>query len=112
MVQSAAFALSNLARGEQIVAQEMLQAGIAPFLISLLTPGNTSIDVASEVAWVLSYLTSKPDCVPVFVSGGIIAIVVPFLGSLAQETPHNSQAVTPMLRSLGEIFEGVRGKKR
>ena len=101
VVQSAAFALSNLARGEQIIAEEMLRAGIVPSILSLLTPGNTSMNVALEVAWVLSYLTAKPDCVAVFVSGGIIAIVVPFLSSLAQETPHNSQAVTPMLRSLG-----------
>ena len=100
-MQSAAFALSNLARGEKVVAEELLQAGIAPILVNLLTPGNSSIDVASEVAWVLSYLTSKPDCVSVLVSGGIIDIIVQFLGSLAQETSHNSQAVTPMLRSLG-----------
>ncbi|KAJ7370277.1 hypothetical protein OS493_033357 [Desmophyllum pertusum] len=106
VVQSAAFALSNLARGEKVVAEELLQAGIAPILVNLLTPGNSSIDVASEVAWVLSYLTSKPDCVPVLVSGGIIDIIVQFLGSLAQETSHNSQAVTPMLRSLGNIVSG------
>lgn len=104
VVQSAAFALSNLARGEQIVAEELLKAGIAPILIKLLTPGNSSIDVAVEVAWVLSYLTSKPSCIPVFVSGGIVDILVHFLGSLAQETPHNTQAVTPMLRSLGKMF--------
>ena len=101
MVQSAAFALSNLARGEQIVAEEMLHAGIVPCILSLLTPGKSSIDVASEVSWVLSYLTAKPDCVPVFVSGGTISIIVPFLCLLSQETPHNSQVVTPMLRSLG-----------
>lgn len=106
VVQSAAFALSNLARGEQIIAEEMLQAGIVPSIISLLTPGHSSIDVASEVAWMLSYLTSKPDCVAVFVSGGIIAILISLLGLLAQETPHNSQAVTPMLRSLGNIVSG------
>ncbi|XP_020615337.1 importin subunit alpha-9-like [Orbicella faveolata] len=106
VVQSAAFALSNLARGEQIVAEELLQAGIAPILINLLTPGNSSIDVAVEVAWVLSYLTSKPSCVPVFVSGGIVDILVHFLASLAQETPHNPQAVTPMLRSLGNVVSG------
>ena len=101
-MQSAAFALSNLARGEQIIAEEMLQAGIVPSIISLLTPGHSSIDVASEVAWMLSYLTSKSDCVAVFVSGGIIAILISLLGLLAQEKPHNSQAVTPMLRSLGK----------
>ena len=101
VVQSAAFALSNLARGDQVVAEEMIQAGIAPSVISLLMPGTSSVDVASEVAWVLSYLTSKPQCVAVFVSGGVIPILVQFLGSLAQERPHNPQAVTPMLRSLG-----------
>ncbi|KAL9959731.1 hypothetical protein ACROYT_G033083 [Oculina patagonica] len=106
VVQSAAFALSNLARGDQIVAEELLQAGIAPVLINLITPGNSSTDVATEVAWVLSYLTSKPNCVPVFVSGGIIDILVHFLDSLAQDTQHNSQAVTPMLRSLGNIVSG------
>jgi len=106
VVQSAAFALSNLARGEQIVAEELLQAGIAPILINLLTPGNSSVDVAVEVAWVLSYLTSKPSCIPVFVSGGIVDILVHFLASLAQETPHNPQAVTPMLRSLGNVVSG------
>lgn len=106
VVQSAAFALSNLARGEQVVAEEMIQAGIAPSVISLLTPGTSSVDVASEVAWVLSYLTSKPQCVAMFVSGGVIPILVQFLGSLAQERPHNPQAVTPMLRSLGNIASG------
>lgn len=103
-MQSAAFALSNLARGELIVAEELLQAGIAPILIKLLTPGNSCMDVTVEVSWVLSYLTSKPSCVPLFVSDGIIDILVHFLSSLAQETPHNPQAVTPMLRSLGEMF--------
>jgi len=88
----------------------LLQAGIAPILIKLLTPGNSSesIDVVVEVAWVLSYLTSKPSCVPVFVSGGIVDILVYFLGSLAQETPHNPQAVTPMLRSLGKMFVSLK----
>lgn len=84
-----------------MVAEELLQAGIVPLLINLLTPGNSSMDIASEVAWVLSYLTSKPVCVPLLVSGGVIDILVNFLGKLALEASHNSQAVTPMLRSLG-----------
>lgn len=104
VVQSAAFALSNLARGEQVVAEEMIRAGIAPLILNLLSPGKHTIDVVGEVAWVLSYLTAKPDCVPVFVSGGIISILVSFLNSLAQESPHNSQVVTPMLRSLGKTL--------
>lgn len=106
VVQSAAFALSNLARGEQGVAEELLQAGIAPLIISLLTPGNSSTDVASEVAWVLSYLTSKPVCVPLLVSGGVTNILVESLSLLAQQTELDSQAVTPMLRSLGNIVSG------
>ncbi|XP_068689862.1 uncharacterized protein [Montipora capricornis] len=106
VVQSAAFALSNLARGEQVVAEEMLHAGIVSSILSLLTPEKHLVDVAGEVAWVLSYLTAKPDCVPVFVSSGIITILVPFLNSLAQESPHNSQVVTPLLRSLGNIVSG------
>lgn len=106
VVQSAAFALSNLARGEQVVAEEMIRAGIAPLILNLLSPGKHTIDVVGEVAWVLSYLTAKPDCVPVFVSGGIISILVSFLNSLAQESPHKSQVVTPMLRSLGNVVSG------
>ena len=96
-----AFALSNLARGEQVVAEEMLNAGIVSSILSLLTPEKHLVDVAGKVAWVLSHLTAKPDCVPVFVSSGIITILDPFLNSLAQESPHNSQVVTPLLRSLG-----------
>ena len=107
MVQSAAFALSNLTRGGEVFGDELLQAGIVRHLINLLDPRNNSLDVAFEVAWVVSYLTSSPDYVPEFVSGGVINILVDTLYVLAQETPHNSEAVTPMLRSLGESEMGI-----
>ena len=102
MVQSAAFALSNLCRGGKTFADELLQAGITPLLINLLTPGNSSLDVVLEVAWVISYMTSKSDCVMEFVSRGILNVLVDVLYVLAQETPHNSPIVTPMLRSVGQ----------
>ena len=106
VVQSAAFALSNLARGQSDSVSEMMRLGIAQICMVHLSPVNTPVDVMAEVAWTLTYLTARQDFVSEFVSLGIIGNIVQLLSGLSQETPHNSQGVTPLLRSLGESCSG------
>ena len=102
VVQSAAFALSNLARGQGNASDEIMNAGVAPLLISHLVPGKSSLDLVAEVAWVLTYLTSKPNNLPQFVSLGIIDYLVKTLCALVKENTDNSQVITPVLRCLGK----------
>lgn len=56
-MQNAAFALSNLARGENGSRKQLLSAGIMTELVRLLD-GDFPEAVISEVSWVLSYLSS------------------------------------------------------
>lgn len=101
-VQSAAFALSNLARGQNNASAEIMNAGVAPLLVNHLVPGKSSIDLVVEVTWVLTYLTSKPDNLAQFVSLGITDYLVKTLFNVIQENPGNNQVITPILRCLGK----------
>ena len=78
-----------------------MKLGIAPLCVAHLVP-RTPVDVMAEVAWTLTYLTAKREFVPEFVSLGIIQKYVQLLNSFAKDVPHNSQLVTPLLRSLGK----------
>ncbi|XP_032217708.2 importin subunit alpha-2 [Nematostella vectensis] len=106
IVQSAAFALSNLARGHSQAADDMMGLGIASMICALLVPGQSTIEVVTEVSWVSTYLTSKPDNLAAFVESGVIDHLVRILHSLVQEAQPNSQAITPILRCLGNIISG------
>jgi hypothetical protein len=83
LVQTACFALSNLARGPNAHLEEFFEAGIAPKLASHLINNTVSIklfmlhnnmnafsliysyyyqpDTVTEICWVLSYLTAGTD---------------------------------------------------
>lgn len=100
-MQSAAFALSNLARGPAASVNEMIKLGIAPLCAAHLLP-TTTVDIMTEVAWTMTYLTAKKEFVPELVSLGIIEKYVQLLSGFAKDVPHNSQLVTPLLRSLGK----------
>lgn len=57
-VKNSAFALSNLARGDNSKRTQLLEAGILESLLDLLND-DSSDGVVSEVSWVLSYLSAR-----------------------------------------------------
>ena len=57
-VKNSAFALSNLARGDNSKRAQLLEAGILESLLNLLND-DSSEGVVSEVSWVLSYLSAR-----------------------------------------------------
>jgi hypothetical protein len=78
-----------------------MNAGVAPLLVNHMVPGKCSVDLVVEVAWVLTYLTSKPDNLPQFVPYGIIDSLVKTLYNVVQENQESNQVTTPILRCLG-----------
>lgn len=111
MVQTACFALSNLARGPNAHLEEFFEAGIAPKLASHLINNTVSIklfmlhnnlnafsliysyyyqpDTVTEICWVLSYLTAGTD---------------QFIGKLLDE------GIAPLLVRSLILFCWVHGK--
>ncbi|XP_006818065.1 uncharacterized protein LOC100376217 [Saccoglossus kowalevskii] len=106
VVQSAAFALSNLARGQGANTSILMEAGIVPLLLKHLVITKDNMAVLSEVAWVLTYLAARKEHEPALVSEGIIPKLVDLLVQLSKQKPHHAQAVTPLLRCLGNICSG------
>ncbi|XP_038059720.1 importin subunit alpha-2-like [Patiria miniata] len=105
VVQSAAFALSNLARGKDANLKALMDAGIAESLIHLMDL-DTDQGTMAEAAWTLAYLTAGGEYEQTFVSLGLIPRVVAALDKLSQQTPHDSAVVTPLVRCLGNICSG------
>ncbi|KAJ8312136.1 hypothetical protein KUTeg_009509, partial [Tegillarca granosa] len=105
VVQSAAFALSNLARESTDIAREMMLANVIQFLQPHLVYSTENKDVLSEVLWVYTYLSTWfvllyiGECAEQIVRQGVFRQLVDMLIGL-------SELVTPLLRCLGNICSG------
>ncbi|XP_048775162.2 uncharacterized protein LOC125679741 [Ostrea edulis] len=106
VVQSAAFALSNLAKESTDTCKEMIQASVIPNLLSHLSYSQENLDVLAEVSWVFTYLATSGLFLEQLSSNGVITKVVSLLVTLSDILPHKAQAVTPLLRCLGNICSG------
>ncbi|OWF40977.1 importin subunit alpha-8-like isoform X2 [Mizuhopecten yessoensis] len=106
VVQSASFALSNMAKESQDIAREIVLAKALPLLQSLLvnTPENQGI--LTEVSWVLSYLAASGEFSEEMAGLGMLTQIVDILVQLVSTNPHIAQIVTPLLRCLGNMCSG------
>ncbi|KAI9358200.1 armadillo-type protein [Pilaira anomala] len=96
LVQSACFALANLARGQEGQLQEFFTAGLSDKLLKHLENGDT----APEVCWVISYLTAGSEKFRnEFMEKGFGPPLVKDLAKLADQGP----VVLPVLRTLGNL---------
>jgi importin subunit alpha-6/7 len=100
MAQTAAWTLSNLARGTT-PAGAFIETGSINLLLSLLTIGDKNISV--EVWWIFSFLTAKDiGSVDILIQQGLIQILEQTIANL------NSNDITsiPVIRVLGNLTSG------
>lgn len=104
VIQSSAFALSNLARGDGANTKELVDAGVCPLILQLIQEDISDLQTLSEAAWVLTYLTASGEHEDIIFPS--LQRVCPVLVSLSAENTNNSQVVTPLLRCLGNLCSG------
>lgn len=96
LIQSACFALANLARGQEGQLQEFFTAGLSDKLLALLAED----DPITEVGWVTSYLTAGSEKFRKdFMEKGFGPPLVKELVNFAEQGP----VVLPVLRTLGNL---------
>uniref|UniRef100_A0A8W8K6K5 IBB domain-containing protein n=1 Tax=Magallana gigas TaxID=29159 RepID=A0A8W8K6K5_MAGGI len=106
VVQSAAFALSNLAKESTDICSEMIKASVIQHLLPHLSFSTENVSVLAEVSWVLTYLATSGLFLEELSTQGVITKIVSLLVSLSDIQPHEPQIVTPLLRCLGNICSG------
>ncbi|KAI9275643.1 armadillo-type protein [Phascolomyces articulosus] len=101
LVQTACFALANLARGNERQLNEFIVAAIGKPLFRHLR--DETPDTVTEVCWVMSYLTAgSQQFRQQIMQQGIANILVRELRNLCQQGP----VVLPLLRTLGNLCGG------
>lgn len=96
LIQSACFALANLARGEEGQLKEFLKVNLPEKLLKHLDNNDT----CTEVCWVLSYLTAGSDKFrQEIMEKGFASPLVRVLANLSDQGP----AVLSVLRTLGNL---------
>lgn len=96
LIQSACFALANLARGEEGQLQDFLKVNLPEKLLKHLENNDT----CTEVCWVLSYLTAGSDKFREdIMQKGFASPLVKVLATLSDQ----GAAVLSVLRTLGNL---------
>ncbi|KAL1916649.1 uncharacterized protein VTP21DRAFT_5353 [Calcarisporiella thermophila] len=102
LVQTACFALSNLARGANPRLDDFFDAGISELLFQHLAKDEAG-EVISEVSWVLTYLTCKNE-------QNILRLIreglVPLLVKCMPRMVDRGALAIPLIRTLGNIASG------
>ncbi|XP_052798638.1 importin subunit alpha-8-like [Mya arenaria] len=106
VVQSAAFAISNIARESPAVTRELVGAGILGILPQYMNLGKGNRDTLTEIAWTLTYLSTTGEHVPAMIENGLLTSTVDLLVKLANEGDKSYPIVTPLLRCLGNVCSG------
>lgn len=97
LIQSACFALANLARGEEKELEEFLNVGLIDKLANHLSDDN---DTITEICWTISYLTAGSEkCRQQVMNKELAAPLVSVLVSLSEQ----GSLVLPVLRTLGNL---------
>ncbi|CAM9506933.1 unnamed protein product, partial [Choristocarpus tenellus] len=103
VARTAAWALSNLARGQNTPAKPFLDLGLATSLADAMRNEAKDRELAVEAGWVLAFLTAKDDeSGSRLVQAGIVSALVEALVGSGGEDP----LCTPVLRSLGNLVSG------
>ncbi|KAL3858206.1 hypothetical protein ACJMK2_012808 [Sinanodonta woodiana] len=106
VVQSSAFAISNIARESQEITRDIVKCGVIPLIPQYLTPKPEGRNILTEVAWVLTYISTSGEHTENLVRFGIMRLIVDILVKLVTEQPLDGQAITPLMRCLGNICSG------
>ncbi|KAI8879422.1 ARM repeat-containing protein [Backusella circina FSU 941] len=98
-IQSACFALANLARGPEDQLQDFISSGITEKLYKHLT-NDIAADTATEVCWVICYLTagSQKFRQDIMAKGFAPRLVVELVKLAREKT-----LVLPVLRTIGNL---------
>lgn len=105
MVQSAAFAICNLARSnDERIFGELRKSEIGTIVFNLCKNISTSPEVGTEMAWILTYLSASAESVQYLYSCGISVSFVVQLLVKCLELPDSVQVITPLIRSLGNVY--------
>lgn len=98
--QTAAWSLSNLARGST-PASTFMETGMLPFLVSLI--GHPNRTLAIEIWWIFTFLTAKEDgAVQQLLDMGLIKSMTVSAVSL---DPGDISSI-PLIRSMGNLSSG------
>ncbi|KAI8366519.1 armadillo-type protein [Blakeslea trispora] len=96
LIQSACFALANLARGQEEQLKDFFQSNLSLKLLKHLSNNDT----ATEICWVISYLTAVSDKFRDEIMGmGFAEPLVTELTHLSDQGP----VVLPVLRTIGNL---------
>ncbi|CAH1801140.1 unnamed protein product [Owenia fusiformis] len=106
LVQSAAFALSNMIRGDGANTKALVDLGAVPLLLKHITLQEDNQALVSEVCWVLTYLAVSGDHEKELVDGGFLETLATLLVAVSNTQEHNIQILTPALRCLGNVCSG------
>lgn len=106
VIQSASFALANLAREAPHIQRTMLDQNILASLLPYLHYQNDTLDILCELGWVLTYLTASSEYVDELVTAGLLIHLVNLLVTFAAGDQNNGQAITPLLRAVGNMCAG------
>ena len=102
MVQSAAFAICNLARSSnERIFEGLRKSSIGIILFKLLKNPSTSDAVITELAWILPYFSSNAESLEYLFSCGISESFVLELFARCFEWPDSVLVVTAIIRTLG-----------
>ncbi|CAG8537372.1 13865_t:CDS:10 [Acaulospora colombiana] len=102
LIQTACFALSNLARGPNPKLEEFFSAGITQHLLRHLRTEEMS-EVVSEVCWVLTYLTS---CDDIYGQELLKEGLAPLLAKHMRHLLNRGPLALPLIRTFGNIASG------
>lgn len=98
--QTAAWALSNLARGST-PASVFLETAVVPLLVSLITHPHAGL--AGEVWWLFTFLTAKQDAaVQELISNNIVGCIETAMEGI---DPRSTSCI-PLIRCLGNLSSG------
>jgi len=99
IIKHGTWAISNLCRGKPLPELKMVEAAIPT--LSAVIQKESDLDVLTDAAWAMSYLSRTESKVEHVVSTGIIPSLVRHL-----DNPHLALLI-PCLRTLGNIVTGT-----
>ena len=102
VVQSAAFAIRNLAQSnDKRTYEELKKSAIGTILFKLLKNSSTSAEVITELAWILTYFSASAESLEYLFSCGITVGFVVELFARCFELPDSTPVTTAIIRTLG-----------